>query len=261
MAALNPLILVTGAGSGLGRFLCESLNGIPFARGDDMEALARDWGHFEAIIHCAGNTRRVTDGEGLFNYLDDNVLLTERLTHLPHHRFVYISTVDLYPENSDTCREDQEIDIGQVHGAYATTKLLSEAIVCARANGWLILRPTAMLGPYIRKNSLVRMLECNSCELTLSGDSEFNYVLHEDVAAFVRHCLRNGRKGIFNVASAGSIRLGDLARDFSLGSVRFGNHVYKTGNIDQSKISAEFPAFSKTSHQVVEKFIRRFQNV
>lgn len=254
-------VLVTGASSGFGRYLLEALNGIPFKRGDDLGALARDSGYFDAIIHCAVNTRSVTDGEALFEYLDDNVLLTERLTNLPHHRFVYISTVDVYPANTDTCREDQEIDLGQVHGAYAITKLLSEAIVRARANGWLILRPTAMLGQHIRKNSLVRMLEYGSCELTLSGDSEFNYVLHEDVAAFVTHCLRNGRGGIFNVASAGNIRLRDLARDFALGLVRFGSHVYKTGNIDQSKVSAEYPAFTKTSRQVVEQFIQRFQNV
>ena len=249
------VILTTGIRSGLGRYIHESLGGIGLARrvstGDHGE---NDYDGADVIIHCAFNSSREVNSDSLYRYLEDNVLLTKRLVSSFHKKFIYLSTVDVYPKGAGVHSEDDIIDMDCVSGIYGITKLMSESIVKNHSANYLILRGTALLGKYSRKNSLIRMIEDEQCVLTLSGDSRFNYVLHSDILDFIRFSIDGDLQGTYNLASSENVTLVEVA-DMLGKKVKFGTYSYDVGNIDNGKISSVFPAFRKTSKEVVSQFL------
>lgn len=248
-------ILTTGSQSGIGKYIYETIGGTAITRttpAEDFESLKREG--VDVIIHCAFNSAKKVSSANLYNYLYDNVILTNELVNIPHGKFIFFSTVDLYPKNDELHKEDEEIDMNMPRRIYETTKLLSEAIVKEKSSNYLILRPTTMVGRYSRKNTLVRIVQDEGRNLFLSGRSMFNYVLHSDIVDFIRFAIDNNVKGIFNVASNSNIILSDVA-DLLNKRVQFGNHLYKVGNISNDKISSIFPAFNKTSEEVLKQFI------
>ena len=246
--------LISGAKSGLGRHLVEHFGAAatPITRETDLDALATDAAQ-ATIIHCAFNSGRPASPADTCRYIEDNLLLTERLLRLPHNRFVFVSTVDVYPRDDGPRREDREIGLDALQGGYPVTKFLSEILVRERGRAPLVLRPTAMLGRYARPNSLVRLLTDPTCRLTLSPDSRFNYIRHEDVAGFVDLALAHGLDGVYNLAARSNVRLGDVAAAHGR-SPQFGSFVYDVGEIDAAKVRAVCPAFDRTSEDFVTLF-------
>ncbi len=250
------MMLVTGAGSGLGRYLHENLGGHGLTRanaGETIERFKRSGA--DMIVHAAFNAAREVDRGSLKAYLRDNVLLTEDLVGIPHKKFIFISTVDVYPKDGRAHAEDEEIDVISAEGLYAVTKLMSEAIVRRRGQGHLIIRASALLGGYSRRNSIIKIVEDSEPELTLSGDSRLNYVLHSDLLKFIEFAAASGIKGIYNAASCGAITLKEAAA-LAGKKVKFGRHEYDCGDISNNRIAALFPAFQKTSADVVREFIK-----
>ena len=192
----------------------------------------------------------------MYSYLEDNVLLTRELTSVPHRKFVFVSTVDVYPAGTGPRSEDEIYDVDDVGTLYGTTKLMSEAIVGEHCADNLILRCVALLGRHARKNSLLRIVQDEPCVLTLAGDSRFNYVLHSDVSEFIDFAIESDLSGIYNVASSENVSLSEIA-DFLDKEVEFGEYRYDVGAIDNRKISSVFPAFTKTSWEIVTQFVEQ----
>ncbi len=249
-------ILTTGILSGLGKFIHENLGGVGLTRDtspEDIEKIKNDG--VDIIIHCAFNSRRRINSDSLYHYLEDNVLLTKRVVSFPHKKFIFLSSVDVYPKRTDVHSEDEIIEVDSVSGIYGITKLMSESILKNHCENYLILRGTALLGKYSRKNSLIKIIEGEGCTLTLSGDSRFNYVLHLDILDFIKFSIDHDVKGIYNLASSENITLSEVV-DMLGKKVKFGTYFYNVGNIDNSKISSIFPVFKKTSKEIVTQFIR-----
>lgn len=250
-------ILITGAMSGLGRHIYETLGGIPWTRelmAEDRERIKR--GGVDVIIHCAFNSRQAIDSDCLYDYLNDNVLLTKELTSIPHHKFIFISTVDVYPKRPGFHSENEIIDVNAVNGIYGLIKLMSEAVVKEHCSNHLILRCVTLLGKYSRKNSLIKMIEDSPCTLSLSGKSRFNYILHSDVSDFIQFAIKDDIYGTYNVSSSENIVLSKIA-DMLGKQINFGEYRYDVGDISNKKIVLIFPAFNKTSREVVKKFNSR----
>lgn len=252
------MILVTGAASGLGRYLHESLGGEGLTRANAGEVIGRlRRTGADVIIHAAFNPAKEIDGGSLYEYLRDNLFLTEEIASIPHKKFIFMSTVDVYAKDGRTHTEDEDIDVNPANGLYAMTKLMSEAIVRKRSADYLIIRASALLGKYSRKNSLIKILENDGAELTLSGGSRFNYVLHSAILEFIETAVETGLGGIYNAASTGGITLGEAAA-IADRRVRFGSYEYDGGNVSSGKIAAVCPAFRKSSADVAREFIREF---
>ncbi len=135
---------------------------------------------------------------------------------------------------------------------------MAEAIVRASAQNWLILRSTGLLGPHARPSSLIRILTEDSPALTLTAESRFFYLLHRDACAFIRMALEQNLGGIYNLSSSESITLGESASHFGQ-RVQWGKFNYQVGPIDNRKIANIFPAFRKTSREVVEEYASQLQ--
>ena len=139
---------------------------------------------------------------------------------------------------------------------------MSESLVLKNSSRSLILRPSAMLGSESRPNSLIKMLKDKPLKLELSGDSIFNYILHEDVGKFIYRSIEARIEGVYNLASLENITLNDVVRKYKLKNVTFGDFKYSTGDIVTSKVNLEGSFFTKKSIEVVDyyfKYLRSFK--
>lgn len=250
----NNIFLVSGTLSGLGKDVFDKFGGVSWNRDiKKAEQKKLQKKGVDIIIHSAFNSGKNIDDSVLYKYLEDNILLTEKLTKIPHKKFIYISTVDVYPKDSKMHNEDEIINLNEVDGIYPLTKLMAEAMI-KNLPDFLILRCSALLGKNSRKNSLMKIIEDKSPVLTLTSLSQFNYVLNETVLDFIKFALEKNLKGIYNLASSQNITLLSISK--LLGKkVKYGEYYYNSGKIDNSKVVNIFPEFKKTSLEVVKNFV------
>lgn len=248
-------LLITGARSGLGNATYKALGGIPFMRGASTDDHAiRDAAPFDAIIHCAVNADKAVTMSSVYKYLDDNFLLTQRLVDIPHKKFVFVSSLAVYPPSGRAIREDEDIDLLPLAGPYALTKLFSDVYVQERAQNPLILRTTTLLGPAIRTNTLLRALTQPDCQLFLAPTARYNCVLHEDIVAFIAQAIDQNICGAFNLGSKGLVVLSDVVNQLGL-TVRYGEFPYDIGPVDTSKAGAVNPKFIAPCWEILNRFI------
>ncbi len=249
-------IITTGVSSGLGRYIYENMGGIGLTRDTSRQYIEhiKD-GVTDVIIHCAFNSKREIDSQSLYGYLEDNVLLTKNLASLPHLKFIFVSSVDVYPKDGNPHSEGEVIEVGSVGGIYGVTKLMSESIIRKHCSNYLILRASAFLGSHTRRHSLIRILEDHDCVLSLSGESVLNYVLHSDILDFMQLSIHNDLRGTFNVTSSKNITLYQVAQAIGR-KVEFGNYSYDVGSIDNGKISSIFPPCQKTSREIISQYLK-----
>lgn len=247
-------ILTTGVKSGLGRFLHEQLGGLGLYRNSDIfkeEHLKL----IDVIIHCAFNPRKIVDSQSQYSFLQDNILLTHRLASLPHKKFIYISSVDVYPKNGKKCSEDDYINIETIDSLYGAFKLFAESIIVNNCKNLLIIRPGLLLGKYMRKNNLLRLITEEDSALSLTEESTFNGVLYSDILSFIEIAVHNDLTGIYNAVSNDNITLEKLAADFGR-NVSFGNFTYTTPPISNKKITGVCKVFSKSTTSVIEELLK-----
>jgi len=247
-------ILVTGNKNGLGRYLFEELGTVGFDRDTvEFEKKAIIKKGAEVIIHCAFNSIPEVTSKELPDYLKDNLFLTRDIVQIPHNKFLFISSVDVYPKDRKIHKENEIINLNQVEGIYGISKLFAEAIIREYGRNFLILRSAAFLGPYTRKGSLKKIAEEEKPVLTLKSDSEMNYVLYEDVLEFIKVALKKDLRGIYNIASSENIRISEIVAIFHKKAV-FGKYRYKVGKIDNSKAVSILPSFNKTSEEIIRQY-------
>lgn len=248
--------LITGHKSGLGRYLYEYFGGIGFDRNvpaDKFEHIRREG--VDMIIHYASQPPRTVTLRSLYPFIDDNVLLTERVAGLRHKKFIFISSVDVYPKTTGLHNEEEDISLASITNFYAAAKLMSESIVMKTCPNYLILRCVALLGTYSRQNSLIKIAQEENPVLTLAASSVMNYVRHSQVADFIKHAVENNLRGVVNVASTENITLASVA-DLLKKKARFGSYHYRVGDISNRKIAEIFPAYKRTSEDIVREFIK-----
>jgi nucleoside-diphosphate-sugar epimerase len=240
--------LITGAAKGIGRFLNLRLGGIGLTRENASEVVQRirAAGGVQTIIHCAYNSAKSVAQPDLYNYYSDNVLLTERMLAVPHRRFVFFSTVDVYPKDGSIKGEDGVLVAGEGSTPYSLTKQIAETLVMRSSPGWLILRPVQMLGSPRRRNVLTRLLDSDPDLLPLTANSVLNCVLYSDVLDFISAALGRGSTGIYNLAASKNVTIEEIAGAFGK-TVAWGQHFYDIGNISNQKAAAVVPAFRRTT--------------
>jgi GDP-L-fucose synthase len=251
----RPAFTISGVHSGLGKYLHQQFGGEGFGRQNSKEILARLASEgADVILHCAFNSSRDVSDRNLQQYYEDNVLLTEKLAAIPHRKFIYFSTIDVYPLDGRIHREDDEIFVNQARGIYGTMKLTAESIVRKSCPNYLILRCSAFLGEFARMINFRTLLEQDNPALTLTPQSSFNYLLHSDMSDFIRYCVEQDLHGIYNCVSKGNILISEVA-ELLKKDVRYGDYFYNTGLVSNDKIAAVYPAFRKTSREVALEFI------
>jgi nucleoside-diphosphate-sugar epimerase len=166
------------------------------------------------IIHCAYNSKQLSLGTQMSFvehqlYLDDNVCLTERLAQVKTKLFVYISSIDVF----NPCTP------------YAVCKRMAERVVIEQAANWIILRCGSLLWEGTRHNTFNRLYKDPQPSVSLTANSELNFVLYSDIYEIVSN---NPPPGIYNLVSTENIMVSDIASMFLKNeTVTYGDHYYK----------------------------------
>lgn len=185
-------ILVTGYKSGLGRYLYEEFGAEGLGSGDRVPEA-----YYDVIVHCDR-----ADGT-----------TTRRFLGIPHGKFIYISSVDVYEA------------LRNIPSEYAAHKLHGEELTKLFGVSPVVIRLGALVGKYMRKNNLVRMF--NGEQMTLSPESTFGFISYEGVSEYIRTC--NGLTGTTNLL--GKVRtLGSIAKECGL-NPKWGLYTYLTPDI------------------------------
>jgi len=248
-------LLITGARSGLGHSAHRALGGIALVRGMSVDDPGiRAAAPFDAIIHCAVNAAKDVSMRTAYHYMADNLLLTQQLVGIPHRKFVFVSTLAVYPPTGRAVREDEDIDLLPLAGPYAFTKLFSDLYVQEHAKDPLILRTTTLLGPSIRPSTVHRALTQKDCQLFLAPSARYNFVMHDEIIEFIVQAMDSGISGAFNIGSEGLVRLSSIVDQLGL-SVSYGEYRYDIGPVDSRKAGALHPAFARPAWQTLNRYI------
>ncbi|MCH8945309.1 MAG: NAD(P)-dependent oxidoreductase [Nanoarchaeota archaeon] len=248
-------LLVSGTESGFGRYLCEELGGHEITRENkDRKIQELRIREVDLIIHCAHPSDRRVMSDQISKYMDDTVFLTKELLSVPHNYFIYVSSIDIYPKNDKEHFEDELIDLSEVDTIYGVTKLMSESLVRKKGSNHLIIRPSGLLGRYTKKNNLLRLLDDESPNLTLTGDSEINLVTYKTVLDFINSARKEELSGVYNICSSGNVSLMEIAEMVNKG-VSFGNYKYDPTNVNNDRASCIVPALKSSSRDSVLEYI------
>lgn len=247
---------MTGTGSGLGRYLHESIPGsVALRRQDNLQAISKGK-VFDAIFHCAFRRCQDVHNSDLAQVMEDNCFLTEQLLQVPHKKFIYLSSNTVYPiDKNFNCTEDASIPIEKISTFPAVLKMINEELIRSRSQDYLILRATSLLGHSMKTNTLTRILFENYPKVSLTADSRLYCILYEDVKFVLMQALKKNITGVFNLAASKSVELSEVASLFGK-KVIFGNYHYEPGKIDNRKLIKQFPELDKTSWQNIEMFYR-----
>lgn len=247
-------MIITGAGSGLGKYLHREFGGLGKTRSKNVGRKGR-LENKECIIHCAFN--RAENNNTLAEYVSDNILFTNSLVELANkskHKLIYISSVDVYPLDPSWAlwTEQDYVSLEKHKNVYALTKLMAESLA-EKTEDCLILRCSALLGPYMKPNSLLKMIKDPNCNLSLSKDSILDYILYSDVARFLEYAIRNDLTGTWNVCTSAPITLG-YAAELVGANPSYGYYMYDVGRISNKKIVGIDGGFDKTAAHTINQF-------
>lgn len=237
-------ILITGTKKGIGRYLAEELeklgmyNIITFSRKNSIKDVSNNV--YDVIIHCAFNSSNHVTNYVFGKYVDDNINLTLDLTKLKYRRFIYFSSIDVYPKSDEKeiYKEDTDFDLSKINNLYSYTKLLCEKLVAKNCDDYLILRPSMMLGKYMKKGNLYKLLYENDKVLSLTKDSTFNIIDYNFINVFIVKSIKENIRGIYNLVSKRNYTLEELCRinNIDINTVQFGKFKYITPNISGNKL-------------------------
>ena len=199
--------LITGVNSGLGKYLYSKLPNSLGLNRDNFDLIKDE--EYQTIIHCAFNKENVITNYK--KYLDDNIFLLQRLKNLKYKKFIYISTIDVYQKEQNM---------------YSLFKKFSESLLDKED---LILRCSMMLGDTMKPNHLTK-IKSNIPQISLSGDSTFNYILMDDLVEFFisQECLNYA--GVVDFISNANVTLYEVKNTLS-SNTELGDYTYES-NLD-----------------------------
>lgn len=227
--------LVTGINSGLGKYLFNNLGG-GMVLGLDRNNFnqIKDY-EYETIIHCAFN--KSLKVENYYQYLEDNIFLTQKLLDLKYKKFIYISTIDVY---------------SQIPNIYGLFKIFAESMVKQRP-GAVILRCSMMLGEDSKSNHVTKLMD-NVDELGLSGESTFNYITYKDIVRFVRSYSHSCPEGIHDFVANSTIKLSDV-KNIIISETKLGNYIYQSPDSYLNPIYNLYEEFNNSSEDNLNRYL------
>tara|TARA_R100000664_G_C2713609_1_gene109523 strand:+ start:28 stop:735 length:708 start_codon:yes stop_codon:yes gene_type:complete len=229
-------ILITGSNSGLGRYLCDHFPDAEKLNRDNGNSILSSNNKYDYIIHCAvdkGNSQ---------SCMVQNVDLTTRLCSLAKTKLIFMSSIDVYrKENS----------------FYIDAKKRCEDIVQTANKNNLSIRLCAMLGKYIQKNSIQRILLGETDSVTLDLDSSFYYCNHSHVLEFIKIAMHENISGIIDFVPASKTHLYDFYTEPVKSNE--GRYKYESPDVDNSALSKYMPDFaSRSSESIVREFAKKY---
>lgn len=259
-SAARLATLVTGTGSGLGRYLVKALSGESFDHHHLESQLSYHYReNYDLIVHCGFDTRSSLCAKELYNYYTLNIKLVESLLQIKHRYFVFISSVAVYPPESNICMEDDDIYLNGNISLYGFSKLVVEQIVKTKADISLILRPVSIVGPEARPNNIMKVLMGEDAQLTVRHNSRYNLVTQEQIARFIQFAYHRGVNGIYNVGAVDTATIEEIAKMVGCCPC-FGDHFYQVPYVSTQKIRNVCSLFNEGTLEIAKQLNSFYHN-
>jgi dTDP-4-dehydrorhamnose reductase len=237
---MSARILVTGSRSGFGNFVCSQLRATGLTRENSSAVLSENSVHgFDTIIHCAND--------------DKSGLLLEALLKLPHKRFVFLSSCDVYPDDGTQHSEADVLDSKNARNAYSEEKIITDLRVLRSANNPICIRTVSLLGPGHCGDNLKRLLNEEVPALTLAKDSTWNFVTYEELFEAIQSLLSSTFVGPINFCRSKSVAIIEVA-SFLKKDPSYGGFSYHVGQIDNRLAAAAFPNLKQSSLEAFQNW-------
>lgn len=225
--------LVTGIKSGLGKYLYENLSDVCGLDREGFNSIKNE--KYDIIIHCAFN--KSLEIKDYYSYLEDNILLTQKLLTLNYKKFIYISTIDVY---------------SSVLNMYGLFKTFAESMV-KQYKETIILRCSLLLGKNSKPNHITKLIN-NIDKLSLSDESIFNYITYKDVIEFINLYSYVCPKGIYDFVANNNIKLSDT-KNIIISDTKSGNYIYQSPDSYPNPIYNIYKEFNNSSENNLNKYL------
>ncbi len=167
---------------------------------------------FDLVLNANGNSRKYMAQDDPARDFDLSVTSVMHSLHdFKASRYVYISSVDVYPDHArPACNHEQAgIELSGLK-PYGAHKYMAELLVRQYARNWLILRVGGVVGPDLWKNSVYDLLRGRP--LRVHPDSFYQYLHIRDLARIAFDLAEIGAQAaIYNVCGDGLISLRTIA--------------------------------------------------
>ncbi len=176
----------------------------------------------DLLINADGNSKKFLaerDAPAEFEASVTSVLRS--LLDFPCRRYVYLSTIDVYPrcDGPRWNRETAAIDPARL-SRYGLHKFLAEQLVRKYAPRWLICRLAGLVGAGLWKNSIHDIL--HDQPLWVHVDSTYQYMHTDDVARIILKLSRGQPENeVFNICGEGCVSLAEVLAMAGKGPPRY----------------------------------------
>ena len=161
---------------------------------------------FDVLIDAACNSKKyVADLDPLDEAQQSIIHKLETLVLFKAKFHIHISSVDVYPNLSDTSqtREDTQINISSCSN-YGAHKYIAELLVHHYATNWIIFRLSGMVGPGLKKNPVYDI--SNGNPIYIHPNSMYQYCSTDYVARVIWSIYKNGKfNQVYNIAGNGGV--------------------------------------------------------
>lgn len=233
-------ILVTGTNSGLGHFLATQLKADCYNR---FDSLSRSYPRYDVIIHCAFNKNNNPTKSELSSYIENNIELTTRLVNnIASEKFIFISSIDVYPENEPDKHESLEININNISNIYGQSKFICESIVENNHFNHLILRCGGIIGKNKIPNSINSIL--TNKQTTLSKESTLNFISQQTILDIILNSIWISNE-ILNVGSQVPMQISEM--ESLINPIEYGKYLYNASNFNINKLTTIYPKLKNST--------------
>lgn len=213
----------------------------------------------DVVINANGNSRRFWANQNIVNDFERSTFsVIKSIYDFPCERYIYISSSDVYPDQSNirfTC-EESEIDEKKLC-AYGFHKHLAEKIVKRYCHDYLIIRPSLMLGNPLKKGPIYDIL--NNQPLYISPDSRIQMITIKTIATIIDMLLDKDIKNeTFNIGGKGVVSFRTMGQYFNKEIVYSKEGTEQIYQMNVNKIGRLFPL--KTSTDFLTNYLAGLKN-
>jgi nucleoside-diphosphate-sugar epimerase len=232
-------ILITGSNGKIGNALKQYFNCDELNRNTNVDSLDDS---YDMIIHCASNTKnqKITN-DLLYNYIDDNIFLTQRILKIKSKKIVYFSSTAIYPKNINFKIENLQFDVNEMNDIYGITKFISETMIQKLHNNFLILRSVHVLDNISNLPKSINAIK-NESKTSLSNSTYYNFISTKNLIEIIETYLHSYeiKNEIINVASDFACSIHEIATFFNK-TLSYGKYTIDMRNVSTIKLKNIFP--------------------
>ncbi len=168
-------------------------------------------GEYDVVFNAAGESRKYQVNRDPAGDLRRSLEpLLRSFGDFSYSGYVYVSSVDVYPDHESPSRnrEEAEIEPSRI-SHYGFHKYLGERMVIHHCPRFLILRLGGVLGPGLRKNPVYDLLY--NQPLRVDEASEYQYLTTDFFAAAVFRLLGGDNwNQVYNACGTGTVSLAEI---------------------------------------------------